>query len=168
MAPLVRQALQQQRACRGAGMPTLTEIVVHEQLTQRSGYRYQFTPKHHGADAEAGQWLPDLSLEEEFAVFDTADEHMLTDDNGYLYGVQRESYESLRFLGTWYQQVAEFPTAREGEAWHGYPVYPLQGQGPENRRGQKCRPQKVVFSKMMTAGLISDVQRRRLMKGDYA
>jgi hypothetical protein len=149
-------------------MPTLAEIVVHEQSTGRSSYRYQFTPKHHGADAGAAQWQPNLSLEEEFAVFDTADGSELSDEDGNLYGVQRETDEALRFLGTWNQQVAEFPLAREGEAWHGYPLYPLQELGPENRRGQKLRPQKTVFDKMVVAGLINRSQRRRLLKGEYA
>lgn len=149
-------------------MPTLAVVVVHTQVTARSGYSYQFTPKHHGANAGAAQWLPGMSLDEEFTVFDTADAFELADDDGNLYGVQREGDESLRFLGTWYQQVAEFPFSRVGETWHGYPVYPLQDRGPSNRRGEALRPPRTVFTKMMAAGLISDVQRRRLMKGDYA
>ena len=58
--------------------------------------------------------------------------------------------------------------AREGEAWHGYPLYPLNELGPENRRGEKYRPEKTVFDKMVDAGLITRSQRRRLLKGDYA
>jgi hypothetical protein len=76
--------------------------------------------------------------------------------------------EGLGYLGTWNQQVAEFPVAREGEAWHGYPLYPLKELGPENRRGEKHRPKNVVFDKMVRAGLITPRQRRRLLKGDYA
>jgi hypothetical protein len=147
-------------------MPTLAEVIVHGRETTRSGYRYQFTPKHHGQHPSAAQWLPALTLDEEFAIFDTADEHELSDEEGNLYGGQREG-DSLRYIGTWHEQVAEFPFAREGEPWHGYPVYPLVDEGPENRRGDRSRPAGTVFSKMVHAGLINRSQRRRLMKGDH-
>jgi hypothetical protein len=149
-------------------MPTLSQVVVHETLTRRSQYAYQFTPKHHGADGDAAQWRPELTLEEEFAVFDLADEHELSDHDGQLYGLQQGGDDALRHLGIWDEQIAEFPSAREGEAWHGYPVYPLVELGPRNRRGQKCRPQKMVFDKMILAGLITRNQRQRLLKGKHA
>jgi hypothetical protein len=149
-------------------MPTLANVVVHGQVTGRSSYRYQFTPKHHGADPNAAQWLPSLSLEEEFAVFNGADEHELSDGEGNLYGVRRDDEGELLYVGTWNQQVAEFPVSRAEEAWHGYPLYPLVEMGPENRRGQKGRPEAAVFTQMVRAGVISRSQRRRLMKGDHA
>jgi hypothetical protein len=118
-------------------MPTLATIVVHDEATGRSGYRYQFTPKHHGHGEDFdGQWMPSLTLAEEFAVFDAADQHDLSDDDGRLYGVQPNGSGSLRFLGTDHQQIAEFPFAREGEPWHGYPSYPL------SEKGEKGRPAK--------------------------
>jgi hypothetical protein len=149
-------------------MPTLATIVVHGTRTARGNYQYQFTPKHHGGDKNAAQWLPGLSLEEEFSVFDAADRHELSDENGNLYGVLRNEEGSLRLIGTWNQQVAEFPAARANEAWHGYPLYPLIELGPENRRGQKGRPEKDVFDRMTRAGVITRVQRGRLLKGDHA
>src|SRR5436189_3970358 len=109
----VVQALSQPSSYRGAGMPTLTSVVVHPQVTGRSQYQYQFTPKHHGADVTAAQWLPSLSFEEEFAVFDTADQHDLSDSDGRLYGVGMHEQEELPFIGTWNQQIAEFPCPRE-------------------------------------------------------
>jgi hypothetical protein len=149
-------------------MPTLATVETHPNLTRRSNYRYQFTPKHHGGDPAAAQWLPSLSLDAEFAVFDQADEFDLSDQDGTLYGVLREQEGELGYLGTWNQQVAEFPLAREGEAWHGYPLYPLIELGPENRRGQRGRPAKEVFDQMVQAGIITHSQRRRLLKGDHA
>jgi len=147
-------------------MPTLAEIVIHTQPTRRSGYQYQFTPKHHGADAEAAQGLPGLSLDEEFAVFDSADGNDLSDESGWLYGVERDG-EGLRDLGTWAQQMAEFPSARTGEAWHGYPIWSVNELAPPNRRGQKMRPGKEVFLKMERAGLLTARLRKRLFKGDH-
>lgn len=148
-------------------MPTLTALVIHDQVTRRNHYRYQFTPKHHGMDASAAQWLPTMTLEAEFAIFDGADEHELFAEDGNLYGVQPDEQGGLRHIGKWNEQLAEFPVAREGEAWHGYPLYPLK-EGPANRRGEKHRPEKGVFDKMVQAGLITPTQRRRLLKGDDA
>lgn len=148
-------------------MPTLTAFVVHDQVTRRNQHRYQFTPKHHGADANAAQWLPSMTLEDEFAIFNGADEHGLFDQDGRLYGVEPDGHDGLRYIGTRNEQVAEFPVAREAEAWHGYPLYPLK-EGPGNRLGEKHRPEPAVFDKMVQAGLITRRQRRRLMKGDYA
>jgi hypothetical protein len=149
-------------------MATLTTVVEHHTLTGRSSYRYQFTPKHHGADSDAARWLPSMTLDEEFVVFDEADEHELNGDDGNLYGVQRDDDGEVRYIGTWNQQIAEYPVAREAEPWHGYPLYPLIELGPENRRGQKGRPGKEVFDKMADAGVITRRQRRRLLKGDHA
>lgn len=147
-------------------MPTLATVVVHGEVTDNHEYRYQFTPKHHGADKKAAQWLPSLSLEEEFAVFNSADEHELSDDEGWLYGVERIEEDELRSLGTLNQQVAAFPFAREGEVWHGYPLWPLDEGGPSNRRSDDMKPAKAVFEKMEEAGLITKRGRKRLWKGD--
>jgi len=148
-------------------MPTLAAIVVHGQTTVTSGYQYQFTPKHHGADAEAAQWLPRLTLDEEFAVFNAADEHQLMDDSGSLYGLQREGHDGLRTIGTRSEQIAEFPHAREGEPWHGYPHYPLKELGHVERRGKRFPPPKEVFQRMVETGLISNAMKRRLMGGKH-
>ena len=147
-------------------MPTLPNNQPHPTRTQRNNYQYEFTVKHHGADPNAAQWLPELSLEEEFAVFDSADQLEIADDDSWLFGVQPVA-GGLRELGTWSQQVAAFPHAREGEAWHGYPLMPLNERAPQNCRGEKMRPSKSVFLKMAEAGLITTVQRKRLMKGDH-
>jgi hypothetical protein len=149
-------------------MPTLATVVVHETLTERSRYQYQFTPKHHGADPGAAQWLPELTLDEEFAVFNTADLHAVADEDGRLYGIQRLADGSLRDLGTWNEQVAEFPVASEGTAWHGYPVWAISPGGPTNRAAMQMRPAKSVFRRMEGEELITKRQRKRLEKGDHS
>jgi hypothetical protein len=148
-------------------MPTLSTVEDFAEVTGRSGYRYQFTPKHHGADPNAAQWLPSLTLAEEFAVFDTADQHELLDEAGNLYGVQPDGEGGLVYLGTWNQQMAEFPVAREGEAWHGYPLYPVSELAPQKLQGEKYRPAKEIFDKMVRAGLITNRHKKRLKKGDH-
>ena len=156
-------------------VPTITMIEIHPTVTRRTGRQYQFTPKHHGCDPGDGCdpgaacWLPALTRDDEFAVFDGADFSGSEDAAGNLYGVSRDGAGGgLRYIGTWYQQVAVFPVARAGEAWHGYPLWPLGDAGPDNRRGEKMRPDKRAFQKMEQSGLITRRERKRLMKGDEA
>lgn len=130
---------------------------------------YQFYDKHHGRGApDVARWLREMSEDEEFAVFDTADANEISDERGWLYGVRpRDAEGDIPDLGTWGQQIAEFPHARPNETWHGYPLWPLVEAGPENRKGEKSRPSKDVFSKMVAAGMLDDRQRKRLYKGDH-
>ena len=147
-------------------MPTILVEEDFPRPTSRSGLVYRFTPKHHdGHDPNAARWLPELTREEEFAVFELADDHEIVDAGGKLYGLLRGEGETVRTLGTWYQQLAEFPVARPGEPWHGYPIYPVSGEAPENRRGDACRPGKEVFERLFTAGLIDRREKQRLKRG---
>jgi hypothetical protein len=109
-----------------------------------------------------------LSREEEFAVFDTADMNELSDERGWFYGIRpRNESGDIPDLGTWGQQLAEFPFARPNEAWHGYPLWPLVEEGPQNRRGEQSRPAKRVFDRMEAVGLLTHRERKRLYKGDH-
>jgi hypothetical protein len=140
----------------------------HPEPTRRSGYRYRFTAKHHGGgSASDARWLPDLSEADEFAVFDDADELQLADEGGNLYGALRDGVTSLRYLGTWQQQLAEFPCASAGSPWHGYPAWPLNEEAASNRRGEKCRPPREVFDRMVATGLITAAMRKRLKGGNH-
>jgi hypothetical protein len=130
-------------------------------------YRYQFYTKHRGGDLRAAQWS--VSQDVEFDVFNLAVLNDLSDERGNFYGVSRDfDGDDLLELGTWGQQVAEFPLARVNESWHGYPSWPVDDDGPQNRRGQEFRPSKEVFNKMESQGIISKKERRRLDKGDPA
>lgn len=140
----------------------------HPEVTRRSEYRYLFTAKHHGAGSPTdARWLGIITDDEEFGVFDEADWHEVTDTEGWLFGVFPEDGE-LRDLGTWSQQVATFPRAREGQPWHGFPQWALNDAAPDNRKGEKMRPEKQVFQKLESVGLITARQRKRLWKGDHA
>ena len=147
-------------------MPILREIYVHKQVTSRNRLGYQSTPNHHGGDPSASQWLPELDLDEEFDAFDLADDRGLADSDGTLYGVLPDG-DGLRTIGVWNEQVAEFPVARAGEKWHGYPVYPLTDAGPPKRRGQAGRPETAVLNAMHATRVITKPALKRLMKGDH-
>jgi len=147
----------------------MAEDPIHPDPTRNNGYRYLFAGKHHGGGSRSdARWSEEVGRAEEFSVFDTADFHDIADERGWLYGVLREEDGSLRDLGTWEQQVAEFPLANEGVPWHGYPIWAVNRAAPANRSGQKMKPSKEVFEKMEAAGLITSRQRKRLYKGDHA
>ena len=148
-------------------MPTLATIQDHPSRTDHHGYAYQFTPKHHGADSGAAQWLPELTLDEEFAIFNIADEHDLIDERGWLYGIRRVGDEVVE-LGTHEKQVAVFPAARLGIPWHGYPFWPESKMAAGNRRGEKMRPDSDVLARMVAVGLLTAQGRKRLLKGKHA
>jgi hypothetical protein len=150
-------------------MPIVLEIITHPQTTSRRGLSYQFTPKHHGGPGGKGQaqWLSTLTFEQEFSVFDSADSHDLSDDDGRLYGILKSAEGEVQFLGTRDEQVAVFPSAREGEVWHGYPVYPLAIDESAGRGGETGKPPKSVFQKMEREGLLSKTECKRLIKGKH-
>src|SRR5262249_10901101 len=132
-------------------------------------YQYQFTAKHRGGGtSDDARWADELSRDDEFSVFDDADFHDISDEDGRLYGVFRTQDGVLRDLGTWRQQMAEVPRPSGGSPWHGYPIWAVNDEAPPNRSGQQMRPAKVVFDMLLEAGLITTRDRRRLLKGRHA
>jgi len=147
----------------------MAEDPIHPEPTRRSRYFYLFSGKHHGGGRDDdARWAEDISRDEEFSVFDEADFHDISDEDGRLYGVLPTPARGLRDLGTWQQQMAEFPLANENVPWHGYPIWAVNQDAPSNRSDQKMRPAKEVFRKMEREGLITKRQRKRLFKGDHA
>lgn len=157
-------------------MPSIQNDITHPVVTARRALIYVFTPKHHGGNQTASCWLTALTLNEEFTIFDRsdgivvqppADNRQVADGNGNLYGYERLANGSLREIGTWHQQLAEFPVQAAGANWHGYPLWPVGPQAPQNLLGQRCRPDPQVFDRMVQLGDITTGQRKRLKKGDW-
>src|ERR1700683_2023110 len=147
-------------------MSAATENVEHSAVTQRSGYRYFFYAKHHGGDTTAAMWLPSMSREVEFSIFDRGDLHEIVDEREWIYGILVDDDGDLMEIGQWDEQVAEFqPGTPIGEPWHGYPQWPVDRLGPPNRRGQQSCPARTVFDRMLAAAMINKVQRKRLLTG---
>jgi hypothetical protein len=122
-----------------------------------------FTTKHHdGKDPDAGQWA--LTRQQEFSVFNIADVYDLLDEAGNLYGILPSLDGGLHYLGTDGQQVAMFRCVRDGEPWHGFPLWPLGEQG---KGGPLARRLKAVFRKMEEVGLIGPTTRRRLQAAKH-
>ena len=99
-----------------------------------------FYDKHHGRGApDAARWLPILSRDDEFAVFDVADREDLSDERGWLYvdAARGTRQGHIPDLGTWSQQIAEFPLARSNDPWHGYPLWPLGEEGIRESKGRE-------------------------------
>lgn len=140
---------------------------MHPEMTQHSGYRYFFYDKHHGRGGpEAAQWAPDLTDAEEFHVFDQADLLEISDAQANLFGISigPEPDRSVRFLGTRRQQIAKFPVAHQGAAWHGYPLGPIEKMVGESRLPDRALPRDAL-QKMVGAGLLENRQRKRLLSG---
>ncbi|MFL5242526.1 MAG: hypothetical protein ACJ8FY_10495 [Gemmataceae bacterium] len=142
---------------------------IHPKQTRKRFYRYQFTAKHHGGGkADNARWSEDVTRDEEFSVFDEADVCDVFDNEGRFYGVLRDAGGKLRDLGTWQQQMAEFPRANDGIPWHGYPIWAVNELAPGNRASPEARPAKEVFARMELARQITKREGKRLYKGDHA
>ena len=160
-------------------MPSVQVSTPHPRPTARRNLQYLFTPKHHGGDATASCWLTAIMLNEEFAIFDRADgivvavpgdDEQVADPDGNLYGyeVLGAANQHLRELGTWDQQMAEYPVQQPGAPWHGYPIWPINPVATGQQfQGQRCRPLPAVFRRMEQLGHITHSHRKRLMKGDF-
>ena len=159
-------------------MPFVQNTIAHPDQTARRALTYEFTPKHHGGNATASRWLTALTLVEEFEIFDRADgiviaapadNRQVADAAGNLYGyeVLVGGSQHLREIGTWDQQMAEFPVQQAGTNWHGYPIWPVGPLAPQNYQGQRCRPAPEVFDRMVQIGDITPAQRKLLKKGDW-
>jgi len=143
------------------GGPAVPE---HPVPTRNHGYRYQFHPKHHDPSRrDVAQWLPEMSREAEFAVFDLADVHDLLDVKGNLYGLRLGPDREVFELGTLGQQVAMFPQARDNQHWHGYPLMPLWKVRPPHPEVRKAP--SAVLQQMVDRGLLEHEDRNRLEKG---
>jgi hypothetical protein len=129
-----------------------------------NGLRYLFTEKHHGGPHSAGQaqWLPALSFETEFWVFDQADIHNFRDKDGRLYGILKDPTSFCETIGTRDEQIARFYQPPAGSPWHGHPVYPLSNV--KRRSGEVGKPRPEVFARMVEVGLITEEQATRLKK----
>jgi hypothetical protein len=134
-------------------------------------YSYCFTPKHHGWGLKSdGQWLPDLPRAEEFAVFDMADFHQLTDPGGNLYGLRIQQVgeqRELLELGTAHQQIARFWAEEQERPWHGHPLWPIQARDSPNRARQKYCPPREVFDRMVALSVLTRKEAARLSIGKH-
>lgn len=149
-------------------MPTLATNQTHPIPTRRSRFVYEFTQKHHGCNKWAAQWRLDLSLDEEFAVFDAADSAKTCDDDGKLYGIlPRTADGKVPALGTRGEQFARFECHVQ-QVWHGYPFFPVRfAVGPKPRFGGNEPPPREVLFRLEAAGVISATDRRRIRRGKH-
>jgi hypothetical protein len=140
---------------------------LHPERTDRNTYQYFFYVKHHNPhNKDASQWLPELSHDEEFQIFNQADVSEIVGANGDLFGLRRGPEEQILILGTDKQMIAEFPHTDPGRAWHGYPMWPIR-KGKTAGRYRQPTPREAL-KKMKEAGWITENQRKRLEAGKDA
>lgn len=147
-------------------MDACPDEAIHDQATRRSHLTYCFTAKHHGAGLKSdSRWSPALSRQEEFAVFDMADENQLSDADGNLYGLRIAGLGEQRrilALGSRNELIARF-WAEDAEApWHGHPLWPVITRDSLNRKKQGNAPPKAVFDRMVEANVLTEVQAARI------
>jgi hypothetical protein len=105
-----------------------------------------------------------LSEEEEFGIFEQADELELSDDRGHLYGIRLGPDRQVLPLGTHRQQIAKFHDS--GPHWHGFPLGPLDRDLDPPHPPERALP-KDALQKMVDVGLLTREERRRLLKGKH-
>ena len=112
----------------------------------------------------AAQWVLDLSENEEFGIFDQADDLDLNDDQGNLYGIRLGPERQVLVLGTLRQQIAKFTDS--GPHWHGFPLGPLDTNLDPPHPPERALP-KDALQKMVDAHLLTREERKRLLKGKH-
>lgn len=139
----------------------------HPEPTQSSGFRYCFSIAHHGRGVpDDSQWIDGLSQDEEFSLFDESDRLHLSDSKGHYYGLRRSPDRVILDLGTQGEQIAKFWNPIRNNPTHGFPLWPLGDEGPENRKQEP--PPRKTLSRMRQVGLLNPEQRKRLNKGRRA
>jgi hypothetical protein len=137
----------------------------HPVPTWRSGHHYFYYDKHHGwAGPDAARWALDLSENEEFGIFEQADDLELSDDGGSLYGIRLVPERQVIALGTLRQQIAKFTDS--GPHWHGFPLGPLDRNLDPPHPPPRPLP-KDALQKMVDAQLLTGEERKRLLKGKH-
>ena len=137
---------------------------MHPKPTRLSSFRYCFFTAHHGRGApDDAQWVENLSLDDEFAIFDLSDWHKLSDEKGHYYGLRRSDDGMILTLGTDGEQIAKFWNPLNNNPTHGFPLLPVAADGPANRK-QTVVP-RIALLKMESVGLLEPTQRKRIQKG---
>lgn len=137
---------------------------IHPVPTKKSKYRYFFYVKHHAAeDHENSQWA-NVTPEEEFSIFDSADENDIFVETGSdrnYFGIL-VNLNSLRVqtIGTKGQQVAKFPHSRSNTPWHGFPLFPI-----DNDSSRKNIVPREAIDRMVEVGMITAQKASRLKGG---
>ena len=110
------------------------------------------------------KWALDLGENEEFGIFDQADDLELSDDRGNLYGIRLGPERQVLVLGTHRQQIAKFTDS--GLHWHGFPLGPLERNLDPPHPPDRALP-KDALRKMVDAGLLAREERKRMLKGKH-
>ncbi|MGO9598098.1 MAG: hypothetical protein ACLP7Q_08910 [Isosphaeraceae bacterium] len=136
----------------------------HPVATDKNHYRYFFYGKHHAQhESDEAQWLRQLWGDPEFQIFNQADKFDILGENGDLFGLRRDAQGRVLPLGTRGEEVAEFPRARENDAWHGYPMWPISRKDPEGR--QRLPVPRAALKRMVEIGWLTKGQSKRSQAG---
>ena len=107
-----------------------------------------------------------MTHDEEFAVFDLADFHDLSNEKGDLYGLHLSPERSIMIWGLEKNRWRSFLFRKEiipGMAIRAWPIIGWSGTS----RSEISLPPKDALEKMKHAGLITENQRKRLARGKH-
>jgi len=131
------------------------------------GHTYKFTDKHHNCSkSEHACWLPTITRDSEFSLFQGAETGDYSDDRGHLYNVHRDGEEYIE-IGTRHELLAIFWNPHSAAEWHGHPRWPIKTREAFNRKNQGYEPPKAVMQKMVDKGRISQRDADRILRGDH-
>lgn len=122
----------------------------------QSGKMYFSTNQHRGEPTiHKSTWSEEITRDDEFAVFRSADQLICRDLAGNYWGIAGKGYQ---VLGTRHERFAKFPaTINLTDPWHGYPVSP-------NRRGEMDAPPDSCIEIWKAADAIDRVWEVRLKR----
>ena len=131
------------------------------------GRPYRFTDKHHAhPKGDHACWLPSISRDVEFSLFQGAEAGDFGDERGNLYNVHRDNEEYLE-IGTRHELIAIFWNPHSVAEWHGHPLWPIKVRGAMNRKNQAYAPPRMPLQRMADSNRISRRDADRLLRGDY-
>lgn len=120
-----------------------------------SGKRYLSMYAHRGANPQKSEWHQDVPPDDEYALFETADDQAWMDING--------DYWSLRDggalpVGTRDERIAKHPkTSNARDPWHGYPASPAE-------KGSADAPAADLLDRWLDEGVIGRPMHRRILR----
>ena len=127
--------------------------VVLGPTSKKKMYVSAYIHRGHRPKSKKARWRDDLTVAEEFGLFEVADDGGWRCSRGHMWAPGE--HEGARRLGTKAERLAKFPRNTSTAPWHGYPVSPRLD-------GSRGRPDDDLLEKWVADGVISRTFARRL------
>lgn len=133
----------------------------------RKGRSYKFHPKHHLPEkGDHSCWAATINRDTEFGMFQEAETYEFSDSKGHLYNILKEGKDYVE-IGTRSEIVARFCNPHSNSDWHGYPLWPIKIREQLNRKSEPYSPPSDTLQKMVDKQMMTERDRKRILRGDY-